>query len=77
MNNNLLRAKIVEKGKTQEEIAAEIGISPMSLSRKITGKREFRLSEIISLCKCLDIQNPCEIFLSELSQIRNEKVMQK
>lgn len=70
--NNKLRAKIVEKGKTQKQIAIEIGISPMSLSRKLTGKREFRLSEIISLCKCLDIDDPREIFLPELSQIRND-----
>lgn len=73
MNNNLLRARIIEKGKTQEKVALEIGISPISLSRKMTGKREFHLSEIINLCKCLDIKNPCEIFLPELSQTRNEQ----
>jgi transcriptional regulator with XRE-family HTH domain len=75
VNNNLLRARIVEKGKTQGEIAVEIGISPMSLSRKLTGKREFHLSEIVNLCKCLDIKDPCDIFLPELSQKRNEKVI--
>ncbi len=71
--NNKLRARIVEKGKTQKEIAVEIGISPMTLSRKLTGKREFRLSEIINLCKCLDIEDPRDYFLPELSQIRNDK----
>lgn len=69
--NNKLRARIVEKGKTQKEVAIEIGISPMSLSRKLAEKREFRLAEIVNLCKCLDIEDPCEFFLPELSQKRN------
>lgn len=65
MNSNLLRGKMAEKQITQGALAAEIGISENSLSRKLLGKREFRLSEIISICKVLDIDNPKDIFFTQ------------
>ena len=43
------------------------------MSRKLLGKREFRLSEVCNLCDYLDIQNPREIFFSPSSHTRNEK----
>lgn len=63
MNANLIKAKIKEKGLTQGEVAQRIGISNNSFSRKLLGKREFRLSEIRSLCEVLCIDNAKEIFL--------------
>lgn len=62
MNANLLKGKIRERGETQETVAKAIGISPNSLSRKIAGKREFRLSEIIKLCDYLQLEDPECIF---------------
>lgn len=64
MNVNLLKSQIVKKGLTQEQLALQIKISPNSLSRKLTGKREFRLSEVKNLCEVLEIANPVEIFSS-------------
>lgn len=64
MNANLLKAKMKEKGVTQAEVANMIGISPNSLSRKLLGKRDFRLSEVLMLCDVLNIENAAEIFLS-------------
>ena len=64
MNINLLKAKIAEKGETQKSVAAAIGISENSLSRKINGTREFRLSEVLRLCDFLNIDNPCSIFFT-------------
>lgn len=64
MNANLLKAKITEKGETQKSVAKAIGISENSLSRKINGVREFRLSEIFNLCDFLDIENPKDIFFT-------------
>lgn len=72
MNANLLRAKFKECGKTQAEVAELIGMSTNSLSRKLSGKRDFRLSEVDRLCQILDIQNPAPIFLTASSQIRND-----
>lgn len=64
MNANLIRAKIKEKGFTQQEVAQKIGISNNSFSRKLLGKRDFRLSEIRLLCEVLCIENAQEIFLT-------------
>lgn len=63
MDANKLRAKIKENGLNQNDVAQKIGISSNSLSRKILGKREFTLSEVLALCKVLRIENPQEIFL--------------
>lgn len=64
MNAKLLKSKIVAAGKTQEEVASIIGMSSNSLSRKINGKREFKLSEVINICNVLNITDPIKIFLS-------------
>jgi len=64
MKSNLLRAKMKENGKTQMEVANEIGISANSLSRKISGKGDFKLSEVELLCQSLKIENPCDIFFA-------------
>lgn len=63
MNANKIKAKIVERGMTQGEVAKMIGISPNSFSRKLLGKRDFSLSEVISLCTVLQFENPQDIFL--------------
>lgn len=62
MNANALRGKMAEKGFTQAQVANKIGISTNSLSRKILGKREFTLSEVIRLCNVLEIDEPKTIF---------------
>lgn len=74
MNANKIRAKIIERGMTQGEVAKIIGISANSLSRKLLGKRDFLLSEVIALCSVLELDNPQEIFLEEKSQKRNDAV---
>lgn len=76
MNTNLLRGKIVENGMTQAELAKLIGMSENSLSRKLLGKREFRLSEAIDICNVLKIDNPKEIFFDRTvpnMQLNEEK----
>ena len=63
MNTNKLRAKIKENGLNQNCVAERIGISSNSFSRKLLGKRDFTLSEVVALCEVLNIENPQEIFL--------------
>ncbi|MEG0430274.1 MAG: helix-turn-helix transcriptional regulator [Anaerovoracaceae bacterium] len=65
MNRNLLRGRIAEKGLTQQELANKIGISNNSLSRKMLGKRQFALGEVIRICDVLEIENPKEIFFGK------------
>lgn len=72
MNANLLRAKIKENGLTQSEVAHLIGVSTNSFSRKLLGKRDFRLCEVSALCEVLHINDAQEIFLPSLSQKSNK-----
>ena len=65
MNANLLRGKMAEKGFSQEKLSSAIGISSMSLSRKMSGKRDFRLGEVAKICSVLEIDNVSEIFFDQ------------
>ena len=54
---NLLKAKLIEMGYRQEDIADILNISSQSFSYKLNNKREFKASEIEALCSVLKIQN--------------------
>lgn len=69
---NLLRAEMARKGKTQTDLAKIIGISQNSMSRKMNGSREFKLSEVVRICECLEIEDPAHIFLTRSSHLRND-----
>jgi transcriptional regulator with XRE-family HTH domain len=58
---NELKGKIKAKGYTQEKLAKELGISPKTLSNKLS-KGIFGAVEIEKIIKILDIQKPVEIF---------------
>lgn len=64
LNANKIRAKIKEKGMNQKEVAKLMGISSNSLSRKLLGTREFSLSEVVSLCEILELDDAQNIFLT-------------
>ncbi len=54
-NTALLKAKIVECGLTQEQVAQQLGISYQALSNKINNKVDFKASEIQLISKILKI----------------------
>lgn len=56
-NTRLLKAKIIEKGKTYRELAAELQISETSLRNKVNNKSPFKLCEVAKLCAILEITN--------------------
>ena len=64
VNEKLLKARIVEKGFTQSEIAEKIGISATAFNNKITGKVDFKASEISKLSDILDIDNKDAYFFN-------------
>ena len=71
LNKNALRGKIAESGLTQGKVADAIGISPNTFTRKISGKRDFTVSEIDKLCLVLNISDPQQkvnIFLQQATQ---------
>ena len=55
MNYNALRGRIREKGLTQKECAAKIGLSEGQLNRKLAGEYDFKQDEIHGLCCLLNI----------------------
>ena len=61
---NKLKARFVEKGYTQQEIAKELGITDVTLSRKLN-RGVFNSDEIYKMIVLLDIENPTEIFFAD------------
>lgn len=63
-----LRARIAKSGFKRSHIAAALGISTAALAQKIDNRREFKASEIDTLCKLLNITSLKEkesIFFAE------------
>ena len=57
-NKNKLKARIVEFGFSQKDIAAALGISKQSFNMRLNGKRGFKVSEVAYLCNVLQIEHP-------------------
>ena len=62
-----LKAKIVENGLTQEELAEKLNISPTSLNNKINNKFPFNSDEMFRISDILKIKEPREIFFASNS----------
>lgn len=68
-NTSKLKARIIEMGLTQEQIAKILNISYQTLSYKINNKTDFKASEIQTLCEILNITDKDKYFFcSENSQ---------
>lgn len=63
-NTNLLKAKIAERGLTQEKVAVSIGISNTSMTNKVNNYRGFTVTEIAKLCELLKIDNKDTYFFA-------------
>ena len=61
----LLDAFIKKKGFSRADIAEELGISEMTLYRKLHNQSEFTASEIYKLSKVLNIPPGSPIFFSQ------------
>ena len=61
INTNKLRGIIVEKGMTQGDVAAELGITARTFYRKMD-KGVFDSDEISQMIDLLDIQDPVAVF---------------
>ena len=66
-NTAKLKAKIVEKGMVQEEIAQALGMTIATFNYKVNNKREFKASEIKKLSEhlCLTVEEVNTIFFAE------------
>jgi len=57
MNSKELKAQMVRKGMSVDQICAEIGISKTSWFRKIGGSTEFNQGEICAIRRILDLDD--------------------
>ncbi len=64
VNTNKLRAIIVERGTTQEQVAKAMGITPKAFYVKMK-KGVFKTNEAQCMIDLLDIENPVEIFFAK------------
>lgn len=55
MNYGKLLGRLKEKDFTQAELAERIGISAVTLNKKLRGHSEFTQSEIVAICDTLNI----------------------
>ena len=48
-----LAGAIARSGESQKSVALAIGITPMTMSNKMTGKKDFTLGEVEKICDYL------------------------
>lgn len=64
INTNKLRGIIIEQGKTQEDVARYIGITPKTFYTKMK-KGVFGSDEIEKMIEYLNIESPMPIFFAK------------
>ena len=64
INTNLIKAKIVENGMTQAEVASRIGMSAKTFSLKMSSGK-FGLDEADEMIKLLKIERPELYFFAD------------
>lgn len=63
-----LRVYMISAGLTQVALANKIGMSPATMSRKLKGNREFKLSEIKAIASALNLSadETVKVFLQQI-----------
>lgn len=64
VDTNKLRGCIVANGKTQEEVAKSIGMTPKTFSLRMKA-RVFKSDEIDKMIELLDIDDPMPVFFAK------------
>ena len=55
---NLLKSVMAIRSMTQRKLAKVLGLSEKALSKKMTGKVDWKLSEVQTICDVLGIDDP-------------------
>ena len=55
-----LKAIIASKGLKMKFIAEQLGLSYYGFILKLDNKNEFKMSEVVALCRLLDINDPIQ-----------------
>lgn len=75
INTMALKGAIVSAGHTQRSLAKALNMSENTMNSKVNGKSDFTASEIIEVCRELNIkedQMKIDIFLSSSSHLRED-----
>ena len=67
IQKNILKSKLSLKEKTQKDLAKALGLSKVSVSKKVNGLLRFSLPEVTKVKDYLDLTNDevVEIFINE------------
>lgn len=57
-----LRGILAERGISQKAVAKAIGMNENYFSDRMTGDVDFRWSEVVKICRLLEIENPLKVF---------------
>lgn len=57
-----LRGILAERGISQKEVAKAIGMNENYFSDRMTGDVDFRWSEVVKICRLLEIEDPLKVF---------------
>ena len=63
-----LKKALDDKGMMQKELAAEIGVNEMAISRYVHGGRMVSVSILIDICKALNVSADYLLGLSEVEE---------
>lgn len=63
-NKKKFLLKLMQEDKSLKDVANHLGISIVTLYRKINGTSDFFRNEVYELIKFLNIENPDEIFFN-------------
>lgn len=64
MNDRKIKAKMVELGVTQKDLAEKLGISMQNLNAKLNGRNIMNIEEAAKITKILKLDDPIDIFFN-------------
>ena len=60
MNLKKLKGRLAEEDYTKSRLARELGVSPATITKKLSGEREFTVAEAEKICGLVGITDPAE-----------------
>lgn len=62
----MVKMRLRAMGLSQKEVSKELGMSQQTFARKLENKSEFKMSEIATLSKILDVPMTSALFFREM-----------
>ena len=65
-NFSKLKGRMTEFGYSHKDMAKALGVTPATFSMKINGKRDFTLTELITMSKVLKMESVMPYFFDDV-----------